>query len=101
MFISNQNAVFAMDKANAPVLRLPLPARLTFETKDCFSGQIRSAGDTIETLDFDRVNPATGPVYFEGLRPGDVLLRAYPRHPGQPAGHYGGRPGRGCPGRTR
>jgi amidase len=62
-----------MSEKNQPVLRTGLPARLTFETQDCFGGQVRSPGDTVATLDFSRVNPATGPVYLEGVGPGDVL----------------------------
>ncbi|MDD9302326.1 MAG: acetamidase/formamidase family protein [Desulfobacter sp.] len=70
MFISKQTHVFALDRKNKPAATTDLPARLTFETIDCFSEQVRSEKDT---LDFDRVNPATGPVYFNGVNPGDVI----------------------------
>lgn len=73
MFIAGDKFVFAMDKNNSPVAKASLPCRLTFETLDCFSGQIKCAQDTIETLNFDRVNPATGPVYLEGVQAGDVI----------------------------
>lgn len=73
MFIKADQYIFAMDKNNSPVAKLALPCRLTFETSDCFSGQIKCSTDTIESLDFNRVNPATGPVYLEGVGKGDVL----------------------------
>ncbi|WP_027365150.1 acetamidase/formamidase family protein [Desulfotruncus alcoholivorax] len=73
MRIAAKKTVFNMDKNNLPVAKVSLPARLAFETRDCFEGQLKSAGDTLETLNFDRVNPATGPVYLEGVQPGDVI----------------------------
>jgi len=42
-------------------------------TLDCFSNQIRDEKDTVENVDFTRINPATGPIYVEGARPGDTL----------------------------
>lgn len=73
MRISSKHSLYSMDKGNAPVARVALPARLTFETLDCFGGQVKSEADTLENLDFSKVNPATGPVYFNGIRPGDVI----------------------------
>lgn len=73
MFIPKSSHVFALDKNNAPVAKVALPYRLTFETLDCFSEQINCPADTIETLDFNRVNPATGPVYLEGVKAGDII----------------------------
>lgn len=73
MRVLRDQVIYSMSEKNQPVLRTGLPARLTFETQDCFGGQVRSPGDTVATLDFSRVNPATGPVYLEGVGPGDVL----------------------------
>lgn len=73
MKISSNHSLYSMDKANSPVARVELPTRLTFETLDCFGGQVKCERNTIETLDFSRVNPATGPVYLEGVKPGDVI----------------------------
>jgi amidase len=46
---------------------------LRLETSDCFDDQVQGPGDALDVIDFDRVNPATGPVYVEGAGPGDVL----------------------------
>lgn len=73
MLIKREKHVFAMDKENTPAVKASLPCQLTFETLDCFSGQIKSENNTIETLDFSRVNPATGPAYLDGIKNGDVL----------------------------
>ncbi len=45
-----------------------------FKTLDCFSNQVRSEDQLVTSLDFDRVNPATGPVFVEGASVGDVLV---------------------------
>lgn len=42
-------------------------------TNDCFYSQITREDQTIEELDFSKVNPATGPIYVEGAEKGDVL----------------------------
>jgi amidase len=43
------------------------------ETHDCFEGQIQKPQDLVDKLDWNHVNPATGPVYIEGAKPGDIL----------------------------
>jgi amidase len=45
----------------------------TLDTHDCFQGQIKTETDLLDMLDWDHVNPATGPVYIEGTLPGDIL----------------------------
>lgn len=73
MFVSKDFHVYSMDKASPVAAKVDLPALLTFETLDCFAGQLCSEKDTLENLDFDHVNPATGPVYFNGIKAGDVI----------------------------
>lgn len=73
MKLANDNVIFSFSKDHEPVLRLPAGTTLEIATLDCFSNQLRKAEDTIEQLDWDRVNPATGPVYIKGAEPGDAL----------------------------
>ena len=47
---------------------------VTFETNDCFTGQIRSESDLVTEIDFSRINGATGPVAVKGAEPGDSLV---------------------------
>lgn len=65
--------IFAMDKAHPPVLRVKGGSRVRFLTCDCFSNQIQTAQDTFDYLDWNRINPATGPLFVEGAQPGDTL----------------------------
>lgn len=62
-----------MDKNNEPVMRAKSRDRVVFETLDCFSCELTSEDQDFNGIDFDRVNPATGPLYIEGAEPGDVL----------------------------
>ena len=71
--IGNNALIFKFDKNNEPALKCDLPAKLVFDTEDCFSGQIKYETDTMDHLDYSVMNPATGPVYFNGVSPGDVL----------------------------
>ena len=73
MLLSAERVIFAFSKEHSPALRLSAPSTLDVETLDCFSNQLRDPSDTIEKLDWDRVNPATGPIYVEGAEPGDTL----------------------------
>jgi amidase len=43
------------------------------ETNDCFYQQITSEDQVLTEIDYDRLNPATGPIYVEGAEPGDLL----------------------------
>jgi amidase len=44
-----------------------------FDALDALGGQVRRETDILAGLDFNRVNPATGPIRFDGLIPGDTL----------------------------
>jgi amidase len=57
-----------------PVLEVKPGDTVTFETNDCFTGQIRSESDLVTDIDLSRINSATGPVAVEGAEPGDSLI---------------------------
>lgn len=71
--LSDQHTIYAMAAANPPALEVASGSRVQFETCDCFHGQIQSAGQRIDALDWERINPATGPVFVTGAAPGDAL----------------------------
>ncbi|WP_024560890.1 acetamidase/formamidase family protein [Franconibacter pulveris 601] len=71
--ISRTEVVYAMSRDNAPVATVASGSEVTFQTCDCFSDQIASADAAFTELDWQRINPATGPVYVEGAKAGDVL----------------------------
>jgi amidase len=71
--ISRDQLFFAFSPSNSPVARVKQGDVITLETHDCFEGQIQTKDDLVTNLNWDHVNPATGPVYIEGVQPGDVL----------------------------
>lgn len=71
--ISNENHVFSMSVENEPAARVESGSRVVFESKDCFSNTVKTEADTVSNINFDHVNPATGPLYVEGAEKGDVL----------------------------
>lgn len=64
---------FTFDKNHSPVERVQPGDQVKFNTIDCFSGQLASESDLVGDIDFDQVNPGTGPLYVEGAEVGDVL----------------------------
>lgn len=71
--ISSDNYIFSFSKDTRPVLYVKSGDEVEIETMDCFSNQIRTNEDKLESLDWNRINPATGPIYVEGAQPGDTL----------------------------
>lgn len=72
--VPNNQLIYAMSKDHRPVLTVPDGAQLVFQTYDCFEDQIQSESQDFGELDWNRINPATGPVYVEGAEPGDLLV---------------------------
>jgi amidase len=68
-----KQAIYAFSKDNPPIKRVQSGEQLTIETYDCFQNQIRSNDTEINSIDWDQINPATGPIYVETASPGDIL----------------------------
>jgi amidase len=72
--IGRGDVVWAFGPDLEPVLEVDPGETVTFETNDCFTGQITSEDDLVTEIDFERVNSATGPVAVRGAEPGDSLI---------------------------
>ena len=68
-----KDVIYAFDKTHEPVKRVESGTTIEIETYDCFENQVQSADTKIGGIDWERINPATGPIYVEGAQPGDVL----------------------------
>lgn len=73
MLITKDKVIYTFDKNHEPVAKVDLPASLEFETRDCFHGFISDETKFLKDVDYSYCNPSTGPVYFNGVKPGDVL----------------------------
>lgn len=71
--LTRDKAFFGFSPDTEPVARVAQGETLHLTTHDCFSGQLKTTADTLETLDWSITNPATGPIYIEGAKPGDIL----------------------------
>jgi amidase len=71
--ISREKLFFAFSPSNKPVAHVKQGEMVTLETHDCFEGQIQTPQDLVTNLNWDHVNPATGPIYIEGVKAGDIL----------------------------
>ncbi len=71
--LTRDKAFFAFSPDVPPVLRVTQGEDVVLQTHDCFSGQLKTSHDTLEELDWSITNPATGPIFIEGTKPGDVL----------------------------
>jgi len=74
-----------MSGQNKPVLHINPGEQVQFETWDAFQGQIKSPEDFVE-LDWEKINPATGPVYVNGAAWGDILSVKIERIEIEPSG---------------
>jgi amidase len=72
--IGRDEIIWAFGPDLEPVLAIDPGETVTFETNDCFTGQITSEDDLVTEIDFARVNSATGPVAVRGAEPGDSLI---------------------------
>ncbi|MCY0902709.1 MAG: acetamidase/formamidase family protein [Firmicutes bacterium] len=74
MTLSAEHLIYAMSANHPPALHVPDGATIRVETCDCFENQIVRADQDFGSLDWDRINPASGPIFVDGALPGDQLL---------------------------
>jgi len=72
--LSRDQVIWSFGPDLDPVLEVEPGETVTFETNDCFTGQIRSEDDLVTEIDLSRINSATGPVAVRGAEPGDSLV---------------------------
>ena len=72
--LSRDQVIWAFGPDLEPVLEIEPGDVVTFETNDCFTGQIKSEADLVTDIDLGRINSATGPVAVRGAEPGDSLV---------------------------
>ena len=71
--LMNDSVIYDFNMLHKPVKVIPSGATIEIATYDCFENQLQSEKDEISGIDWNRVNPATGPIYVNDAMPGDVL----------------------------
>jgi acetamidase/formamidase len=66
---------YVWDNSIEPALEIESGQTVEFHVRDASDEQIDENSDVeaVTALDFDRVNPVSGPAFVKGARPGDVL----------------------------
>lgn len=71
--LGDEKVLYAFDKTLEPALVVPSGTTVRVRTKDCFGNQVQRPEDELDEIDWDHINPATGPIYVEGAVPGGAL----------------------------
>lgn len=71
--VSKDMNIYIMSAQNKPVLHIEPGTQIQFEIWDGFRGQIKSTDEDFAGLDWNHINPATGPIYINKAEVGDIL----------------------------
>ena len=71
--LGDECVLFAFARDLEPALRVASGDTVRIRTQDCFGNQVQAPEDQLDEIDWDAINPATGPVYVEGAVPGGAL----------------------------
>ncbi|MDD7690018.1 MAG: acetamidase/formamidase family protein [Ellagibacter isourolithinifaciens] len=71
--VDDAKTLFSFDKDLEPVLKVPSGETVRIRTKDCFGNQLQGPEDQLSEIDWEAINPATGPIYVEGAVAGGTL----------------------------
>ncbi len=72
--VSKNKVIYTYSTRHRPAAHIRPNETLVIETEDAFGGQLRTEKDTVEELDWSRVDGATGPVFVDTAKPGDTLV---------------------------
>ena len=71
--LDDSKTLFSFGKDLEPVLKVPSGETVRIRTKDCFGNQLQGPEDQLSEIDWEAINPATGPIYVEGAVAGGAL----------------------------
>lgn len=69
----DEGIIYEFNKDNPPIKSIASGTTIRIETYDCFQNQIQDAETEVTAIDWNKINPATGPIYIEDAMPGDIL----------------------------
>jgi len=72
--IPRNKVIYSFNPRHEPAATVKLGELVSIETEDAFGGQIKNEKNSVETLDWSKVDGATGPVFIENAKPGDTLI---------------------------
>jgi len=72
--VSRNKVIYTYSTRHKPAEHVKPNETFVIMTEDAFGGQIKTEKDTVEGLDWSKVDGATGPVFVETAKPGDTLV---------------------------
>ena len=72
--VPRNKVIYSFSSMHEPAVRAKPGEVVLIETEDAFGGQIKSEKDSVGTLDWSRVDGATGPIFIENAERGDTLV---------------------------
>ena len=71
--LNDDKVLYAFSKDLEPALTVESGETVRIRTKDCFGNQLKTPEDKLDSIDWDRINPATGPIFVNGAVAGGAL----------------------------
>lgn len=71
--LQSDKVIYQFEYGMVPVIEIQPGDTIEVETNDCFFQQVQNEEKLFSDLDFDRINPATGPIYVQDADIGDLL----------------------------
>ncbi|MBL4936687.1 acetamidase/formamidase family protein [Clostridium sp. YIM B02515] len=71
--LTYEKHIFNFSKSNTVALTVSSGDSIEIETMDCFANQLTTPEDKLESMDWDKVNPASGPIFIREAFKGDTL----------------------------
>ena len=68
-----KSIIYDFNALHTPIAYVESGDTVEIETFDCFQNQVTDETTEISGIDWDKINPATGPIYVNGAMPGDIL----------------------------
>ena len=72
--VPRSKVIYSFSPQHKPVEHVKLGESVLLETEDALGGQVKTEEDSLDELDWSRVDGATGPVFVEDTEPGDTLV---------------------------
>ena len=71
--LKKDSVIYKFSSEDKAVLEIDAGEEVSIETDDCFRSQLQSENDSLDELNWDYINPATGPIYINSAEAGDIL----------------------------
>jgi amidase len=72
--VPKSKMIYTFSHRHKPVEQVKTGEHVLLQTEDALGGQIKSEKNSLEALDWAKVDGATGPLFIEDAEPGDTLI---------------------------